>query len=171
MGPIVLNVPPLRAVRAGFSLIELVIVVVIIGVIGAIAIPRISRGAEGATEAQLIANLNVLRNAIDRCAVEHEGLYPSGDHATFVQQMTMYTDIHGNVSPVVTNTHIYGPYLRRVPRLPLGSNKGADAIVDATEGAIGDGEGAWFYDETTGTVRANLKEEETTVDGRLLNQL
>src|SRR5262245_10025084 len=82
-----------RAHRArAFSLIELVIVVVIIAIIGAIAIPRMSRGAAGAADAALIGNLRLLRSAIDLYASEHGGSFPSATSATFVSQLTGYTD-------------------------------------------------------------------------------
>ncbi len=51
--------------KRAFSLIELVIVVVIIGIVAAIAIPRMSRGSEGAAESSLVADLSVMRKAID----------------------------------------------------------------------------------------------------------
>ncbi len=59
--------------KRAFSLIELVIVVVIIGIVAAIAIPRMSRGSEGAAESSLVADLSVMRKAIDLYAVEHIG--------------------------------------------------------------------------------------------------
>ncbi len=65
------------AAKRAFSLIELVIVVVIIGIVAAIAIPRMSRGSEGAAEAAVVADLAVMRNAIDLFTVEHIGDLPT----------------------------------------------------------------------------------------------
>lgn len=142
----------------GFSLIELVIVVVIIGIIGAIALPRMSRGAAGAADSGLIADLAVMRNAIDLYQAEHGGSYPT--FADFVDQMTTYTDVNGNANATKSSTYYLGPYLRSVPELKLGSNKGKNGIV-ATQGGTTAG---WVYDAATGTITANLPD--TEVDAR-----
>lgn len=141
----------------GFSLIELVIVVVIIGIIAAIAIPRISRGSAGAADSALAGDLAVLRNAIDLYATEHAGTFPSSTDATFVAQLTTYTDASGGTSATRDATHIYGPYLRKVPPLPIGpaNYKGSAAIIDSAT-AIGTSPGGWHYNATTGEIKPNV---------------
>lgn len=139
--------------RRGFSLIELVIVVVIIGIIGAIAIPRMSRGATGAADSALAGNLAVLRNAIDLYQTEHGGEYPSA--AEIVDQLTTFTDDTGADSATKDATHIFGPYLRAVPTLPVGPKKGASGIAAADGAGIG-----WIYTAATGEIRANTTTEE-----------
>jgi len=151
--------------KRGFSLIELVIVVVIIGIIGAIAIPRISRGSEGAAEAKLTGDLAVLRNAIDLYATEHTGKFPSETPATFVAQMTQYTNAAGETSATKTGAYIYGPYIRRIPKLSVGTNKGADGILGATGGTLGASGSGWFYNGTTGEISANLADGEKDAAG------
>ena len=141
--------------RRGFSMIELVIVVVIIGIIGAIAIPRMSRGASGAADSAVVADLAVLRNAIDLYETEHQGLFPS--LASFEDELTKYTDLTGDTADAKDTTHIYGPYLRSIPVLKVGSNKGQNGIV-ATQGGTTAG---WVYDEDTGTITVNLPDSET----------
>ncbi len=131
----------------GFSLIELVIVVVIIGIIAAIAIPRMSRGSEGAAEGALKADLAVMRSAIDLYITEHVGDEPL--LASFVSQMTGKTDLDGTPNP----SGIYGPYLRTVPPLPVGSNKGGNGVKAIP--ADGAGTAGWAYDASTGDVFAN----------------
>lgn len=160
-----------RHVRNGFSLIELVIVVVIIGIIAAIAIPRMSRGAAGAGDSALTADLAVLRNAIDLYAAEHGGNFPG---ATVVTQLTQYTDINGGVSATKTATHLYGPYLRKVPPMPVGTKNGQSAIYVETiasntppGGAATDG---WWYNSATGSVQANLADAEVDDAGVQYNQ-
>ncbi len=143
----------------GFSLIELVIVVVIIGIIGAIAIPRMSRGAAGAADSSLVADLAVLRGAIDLYKAEHGGTYPS--FTNFVAQLTTYTDDAGNTNASKTTTFYLGNYLREIPKLKVGSNKGQNGIV-ATQGGSTAG---WVYDETTGTISANLPATEKDARG------
>src|SRR4051812_5729502 len=146
-----------RANRSrGFSLIELVIVVVIIGIIAAIAIPRLSRGSAGAADSALSGNLAVLRSAIDLFATEHGGLYPTV--GTFDSQLTQYSDTSGSFSASKTGNFIYGPYLRKIPPLPVGPTnyKNTVTIIDGSSGTPGTTAGGWFYNPTTGDIKANL---------------
>src|SRR5437867_563288 len=124
-----------KSIASGFSLIELVIVIVIIAVIAAIAIPRLSRGSAGAGEAALTENLAALRQAIDRYTTEH-GATPTS--ANIVGQLTMYTDDSGaapQLSP--DSSHPYGPYLRAVPALSVGSRAGQTGIASADGPTVG----------------------------------
>lgn len=151
--------------RYGFSLIELVIVVVIIGIIAAIAIPRLSRGSAGAADAALIGDLAVMRGSIDLYVTEHQGLYPV--LADFVDQMTTYTDLNGNTNATKTGLFIYGPYLRAVPPLPVGLERGETALkappADGTDGF------GWVYNVTDGSVVANCAAAETDDAGTPYN--
>jgi len=148
----------------GFSLLELVIVVVIIGIIAAIAIPRMSRGTAGAADSALAGNLAVLRNAIDLFAAEHGGKFPT--LANIEQQLTMYTDDSNTSDPVATkdSTHIYGPYLRKIPPLPVGANKGKTTFTDTPPGDT-TADAGWYYNETTGEILANCANSETDERG------
>jgi general secretion pathway protein G len=138
--------------RRGFSLIELVIVVVILGIIGAIAIPRMSRGSEGAAESALKANLQALRGAIDLYAAEHQGTFPTA--ADFADQLTLYTDASGATSATKTGDFIYGPYLRAIPPLPVGTNQGNTDVAAAAGADVG-----WIYTEADGTIVSNTGTE------------
>jgi len=134
--------------RRGFSLIELVIVVVIIGIIAAIAIPRMSRGASGASSAALSGNLTLLRSAIDLYHTEHGGeptSFPAA--ATFVEQITTYTDATGANSAAKTGAFIFGPYLRAIPACPVGTKKGKTGVAAAIGASVG-----WVYDATSGAI-------------------
>jgi general secretion pathway protein G len=149
---------PIRTRRA-FSLIELVIVVVIIGIIGAIAIPRMSRGASGAADSSLVADLAVMRSAIDLYKAEHGGTLPT--LATFSAQLTTYTNDAGTANASKSSTYYLGTYLREVPKLKVGSNKGLNALA-ATQGGTTAG---WVYNATTGAISANLPDTEVDVRG------
>ena len=159
-----------RNARGGFSLIELVIVVVIIGIIAAIAIPRMSRGSQGAADSALAGNLSVLRNAVDLYQTEHQAYPASGladTAAVFERQLTKYTDAAGTSNATSTKdaAHPYGPYLRKVPPLPVGSKKGQSTVkIGADTDVPGVGVEAWIYYPTTGEVKANLVA--TEVDGK-----
>jgi general secretion pathway protein G len=154
--------PVRRKRNEAFSLLELVIVVVIIGIIAAIAIPRLSRGSEGAADAALAGDLAVLRNAIDLFAAEHPGKYPT--KADIANQLVQYTDDAGDSQAAKDATHIYGPYVRKIPPLPVGAKKGQVGISDTNGATIG-----WIYDETTGAISANCIDSETDAAGTRYN--
>ena len=138
--------------RRAFSLIELVIVVVIIGIIAAIAIPRMSRGATGAAENSLRANLALLRNAIELFQTENGGTYPAV--GGLAQALTGFSDGNGGTQAYGTGVrpggHPYGPYLREIPKLGIGSNKDFN-----TFGAAAAAGTAWVYTAASGDVKAN----------------
>lgn len=142
----------------GFSLVELVIVMVIIGVIAAIAIPRMSRGAKGADETALVGNLAVLRNAIELYASEHGGTYPGSDgqEATFIAQLTQFSDASGATQATKDATHKFGPYIRKgIPPAPVGANKGATSVTVANTGPTVGGATGWAYNHVTGEIIVN----------------
>ena len=135
---------------AAFSLIELVIVVVIIGIIAAIAIPRMSRGSTGAAESALASDMAQWRKVLDLYQAEH-GNFP--DPTNVANQLTQYTDASGGTSATADSTHIYGPYLRVIPVLPVGTEKGGASIVaeaanaGAPSAVVNTGTGCgWVYD-------------------------
>jgi general secretion pathway protein G len=144
----------------GFSLLELVIVVVIIGIIAAIAIPRMSRGSAGAADSALIGDLAVLRSAIDLYAAEHNGANPTD--VDIANQLTQYTDPAGVAQAGKDATHIYGPYVRKIPPLPVGANKNNTGIAAADGPGVG-----WIYTEGTGDIRSNTDGTEKDVAGKL----
>ena len=146
--------------KKGFSLLELVVVVVIIGIIAAVAIPRMSRGSAGAAEAALSGNLAVLRNALDMYSAEHTGAFPKVDVAS--DALTKYTDSAGGTSDARDATHLYGPYLRKVPPLPVGAAKGNTALAVKTGVGVG-----WIYDDTNGDIAPNTTATEKDATGKL----
>jgi prepilin-type N-terminal cleavage/methylation domain-containing protein len=147
---------------SGFSLLELIVVVVIIGIIAAVAIPRLSRGSAGAANSALAGDLAVLRNAIDLYSAEHSGAFPTLANATTA--MTQYTDASGAVSAAKDATHIYGPYVRKIPPLPVGARTGSNGIDSKDGTGIG-----WIYDATTGNLSSNTSATEADEAGKLYN--
>jgi prepilin-type N-terminal cleavage/methylation domain-containing protein len=135
------------AARArAFSLIELVIVVVIIAIIGAIAIPKMSRGSSGAADSSLVQDLATMRTAIDLYNTEHPTatLTVAMGGPAVATALTSYSDSLGNTSPTKTATAIYGPYLKAVPTLPVGTNKGLTTVT--ATGPAGTGAFGWYFD-------------------------
>lgn len=149
----------LRRQARGFSLVELVIVITILGILAAIALARASRGTEGAAGAALADDLAVMRKALDVYQAEHDGVFPQ-DPAS---QLTGFTDDFGNVSPTQDSTHDYGPYLRRIPPLPVGAARGAAGIAAGSGPGVG-----WIYDGTSGNISANTTTE-ADATGKLYN--
>jgi type II secretory pathway pseudopilin PulG len=142
-------------------LLEVVIVVAIIAILAAIGIPRMSRGARGAGDSALSGDLSTLRNAIDLFAAEHLGAYPTDPNGG---QLTKYTDASGSVNATKDATHIYGPYIRVIPPLPVGARKGGTIIATADAAGVG-----WIYDATQGKVTANTTTEADDT-GKLYNK-
>jgi len=142
----------------GFSLLEVVLVVATVAILAAIALPRMSRGPKGAGEAALEADLEVLRRAIDLFAAEHAGDYPSGDN--IARQLTQYTDLHGDAQAAKDASHVYGPYMRAIPPLPVGVRKGNTKIALIDASGVG-----WIYIPASGKIRANTGVTEVSAAG------
>jgi general secretion pathway protein G len=154
----------------GFSLVELIIIIVIIGILAAIAIPRVSRGSRGAGESALVANLAVLRNALELYSSEHNGVYPgavadgagggANNEAALISQLTKYSNADGVVSDTRDETHTFGPYLRKgIPPVPVGANQGNTTVLIDNINAppkVNEGTGkGWAYNPSTGDIIAN----------------
>ena len=148
-----------------FSLVELVIVLVIIGVVAAIAIPRLTRGASNAGATATAANLAMLRNAIELYRAEHEGKFPTV--ADFVNQMTQFSNLAGDTFATAANTAtgiIYGPYLKGIPGLPVGAEKGSTTVAAAAAADVG-----WIYTVATGAIKTKKIEVEVDLNGKKYN--
>ena len=149
-----------------FSLVELVIVIVIIGLLAAIAVPRFQQGASGADSAALTSNLRTLREALELYKVEH-GKYPD-DKSTIEAQLTQFSDIDGNTSATKGGDFVYGPYISKIPALPVGDNAGKTGIVDSgLPGAVATA--GWWYNKSTGELRANLANDQVDAKGGRFN--
>ncbi len=169
-----------------FSLVELVIVIVILGIVAAIAVPRISSASKNSGETALKANLNTIRTAIDLYFSQHGSTYPGAkadglgnalnSSASLINQLTLYTDIHGNCSASKSSSHPYGPYLRSgFPAQTIGPNAGlgsiaAEILVLPSANKLlplpGVNHG-WVYSSITGKIIPNISATETDDTGIL----
>ena len=108
----------MRTKRAnrGFTLVEILIVVVILGILAAIVIPQFTQASSDAKESSLQSNLQSIRSQIELYKIQHNDFPPLND-TTFVDQMTLMTDVAGTTGTDVTFT--FGPYLTKMPINPF----------------------------------------------------
>ncbi len=149
--------------RFGFSLLEVVIVVAILAILAAIGIPRMSRGSRGAGDSALKANLSLMRNSIDLYSAEHSGDFPAV--GTFSDQLTMFSNSAGATNATKTTSYTYGPYLRAIPTLTVGTQKGKSGVSADGAGA-NDG---WVYTASSGAIVANADANEVDDAGTAYN--
>ena len=76
--------------------------------------------------------------------------------------MTTYTDDAGTPNATKTGAYIYGPYIRSIPALPVGTEKGSTAVAAAAAASVG-----WIYNETTGVISANTGNTLADESGKL----
>jgi type II secretory pathway pseudopilin PulG len=131
-----------------FTLIEILVILVVVGIIAGIAIPRLNRAPEPTVDSAIADELAIMRAAIDQYQSEHNGSYPSATSAeVFVNQLTGFTDVAGDTQARRDRSHVLGPYLKGVPTLPVGTNKGLNTVT--VTGPAGTGAFGWYYDGTT----------------------
>jgi type II secretory pathway pseudopilin PulG len=155
---------PTNPRTGGFPALELAIVVVVLGIVASVVVPRMSRGAPAASgadarDAVLVGRLKLLRTAVEAYTKDHGGRPPDPDRIG--PQLTTFTDWGGRASPARTGQHVFGPYLRDIPPLPVGENKGKSTI-----GLVTDPRTGWTFDPTTAQIRANARPDERDRSGR-----
>jgi general secretion pathway protein G len=158
--------------QAGFTLIEMLIVVLLLGILAMLIIPQISVSTEDARLNTLHANLGTLRNAVELYYHQHNETYPGRndnagaptvDPATaataFLEQLTQYTDINGDVAVARDATHIYGPYLKSItlPTNPYNNDNTlvCDTVTNDITARTSGGTQGWRFYTLTGVLMAN----------------
>lgn len=144
--------------------------IAIIGVLAAIAVPRLSQGSQPAGIATAEANTARLQQAIDMYSAEHMGTFPGergdGKNAArspeaFVNQLTMFTDVHGNVAALRDGTHCFGPYIHGdLPPISAGKFAGSNSVritlANPHPNTVSLGGFGWVYNPSTGVIVANV---------------
>ncbi len=140
--------------RRGFTIVEILIVVVILGILATIVIPRLSNASQVACENTLKEDLRYMRTQIQVYRFQHNEVMPgrSGagyDADTFRQQMTLPTDISGNVGSPGDPDYPYGPYLRRMPVNPMNNKSSVQVVNGSGELPEPDNSHGWMYQPET----------------------
>ena len=158
--------------QAGFTLIEMLIVVLLLGILAMLIIPQISVSTDDARLNTLHSNLGTMRNAIELYYHQHNETYPGRNDnngtatvdpavaaTAFLEQLTQYTDINGDVAVAQDATHIYGPYLKSVTLPTNPYNNDATVVCDPVTNDITDrtsgGTQGWRFYTLTGVLMAN----------------
>jgi general secretion pathway protein G len=151
--------------QRGFTLVEILIVVVIIGILAAVVVPQFSNATYQARENTLKDDLRYLRTQITVYKAQHRDVSPGSGGASFMDQMTLYTDEGGNTNASKTSTYKFGPYLARMPSNPLAqSEKSAVKISSASDltSEIDDTDpSGWIYNPATLQIIANQSGSDT----------
>lgn len=141
------------------------------GVIAAIAIPRLSRVTKTSKEKAFKLNLAKLRQAVELYAAEHEGKYPPT--SSLNGSLARYTNLTGDLTAEnkdVAQGIIYGPYIDKLPPMPLGNKANPKGFTRVNDPAAKPPNTSnlvpgWWYNAATGDVRANLPDSEVDEDG------
>jgi len=114
---------PRQPRKKGISPGELLIVLAIIAITAVVVLLNFASTHSRSKEAALEENISLLREALDLYREDH-GWYPCdperdwnrvGDGETFKQQLTRYTNAHGEPSAERNRDFRFGPYLRSWP--------------------------------------------------------
>ena len=96
-----------KQARRGFTLLEVLLVLAIIGVIAAFAVPQLLGTQQKANIDASRIHIRDFENHLQRYAIDHDGVYPSGDSETVVEMLIVPgTDKTGRQLPA---------YLAEVP--------------------------------------------------------
>lgn len=138
----------------GFTLVELLIVVVILGILAAVVIPQFSDASASTEASALRADLQIMRDAVQRYALEHGGNYPGS-----LTAIARYTNMSGTMAGNRTAVYKYGKYVSELPRCPTGPSKGATgwAAIGNNPPTVASGSTSvgWLYHAASGGVWVN----------------
>jgi prepilin-type N-terminal cleavage/methylation domain-containing protein len=137
----------------GFTLIELMIVVSILGILGAIVLPEFQSQSQQAKEAAAKDNLRILREAIERYAMEHNDVppgYPNNNSSAIPTSLTV-------------RVKLVNKYLPVIPQNPLNNLNTIMVIQNGLNfPASPDGTTGWIYRPQSKEIRLNSPQTDST---------
>lgn len=137
----------------GFSLLEVTIVIAILGLLAAVAIPRFAAHRGESRTATMVANLSILRSAIDSYWAQHDS-WPGPTAAAFAAGLLTRTSAPG--APATGADGSCGPYLRMGALPPNPYTESSTVRMVARMPGQPCGSEAWIFCTTTGEVRSNV---------------
>jgi general secretion pathway protein G len=159
--------PGVRGRRSAFTLIEILIVVIIVGIIAAITIPQFSNASHEARENTMRDCLRYLRTQVTVFKAQHRDVppgFPGGslgstpDSATFLAQMTSYSDELCNTNATASDVFHFGTYLASMPANPLTGATGVWVVNTGTTPAPDQTQPyGWIYNTQTLELIANVQ--------------
>lgn len=154
--------------RAAFTLVELMLVVAILGILAAIVLPEFQNQSQVAKESAAKANIKILREAIERYALDHNGVPPgylngnttSSPNALYLINQLIWksTNASGQIATFGTQGYPYGPYLPTIPRNPFNGKKNVIVIIDSSNFPSEPTKlSGWIYKPATQEVRIDAE--------------
>ena len=154
----------MKAKKSGFTLVEILIVVVILGILAAIVIPQFTEASTEARESSLCTDLQTMRSQLELYKVQHSDRLPGSEtaaspigsvgNATFLQAMTSYTDIDGDVQ-AGPGANIYGPYIQKIPTNSFNDLSLITFNAATPPATAGTDNAGWNFDPATGKFQAD----------------
>ena len=158
---------PLGSRAAGFGIVEAILVTVLLCVLTVLVVPKFAQAANTAQQKQVRDKLIILRTQISVYRAEHNGIppgYPGNDIKaipnvdTFIAQMTLPTNVAGEVSPAPNDEYRFGPYMDRVPVNPISQSGGIRLVLSRESFPTTPmGDQGWVYHPASGTIAANVE--------------
>jgi prepilin-type N-terminal cleavage/methylation domain-containing protein len=135
---------------AAFTLVELMIVVAILGILAAIVLPEFQNQSQLAKESAAKANLKILRDAIERYALDHNGVapgYPANNINAPVTEAAFYLSLVKNESYL--SDKVKNPFNNKSTILMV-ANSATFPISSSNTSTYG-----WIYKPATKTIKLN----------------
>jgi type II secretion system protein G len=140
-----------RLTRFAFTLAEVLIVVAILGILAAFVIPEYRNYVQKARESAAKENLQILRTAIERYAIEHNGVppgYPLNNPKTNPTQGTFSMHL---VNSYYLTSLPKNPFNDKATLIMIGNNQEFQAEPSNTD-IYG-----WIYKPQTKSIKLNWK--------------
>jgi general secretion pathway protein G len=154
-----------RALRRGFTLVEILIVVVVLGILATVVIPQFSSASQQARQNTLKEELQYLRTQITVFKAQHVDVppgYPGGNPTStptttdFSNQMTECSDVSFDLSQAGGAAYPYGPYLSQLPVNPVNGFNTFKMVGNNQAFPAADGTTGWIYQPQTQQIIANV---------------